>query len=227
MRIPRTSSDPAMSYPQAGPTRLALLPSRGPTLHTRPYRSRTHCGARDDTAPHRTDADSGATHARQEVPRGPSQAPLPRLPTTSPRRHRPMPRARTRPRRQARHPATTRIRTRPRPTTPRPRTPRGYRARHLLAVRPTHHPRRPVGPRPRRPRPVHHARSRACIHVQQERCRSSSARTRAALTSNDARRRGAKRGRCMSMQRPDLQLFTAGARSSRTARHNLYQGATL
>ena len=39
VRTPRTSSDPTAPYPQAGPARRALLPSRGTYLPTRPYRS--------------------------------------------------------------------------------------------------------------------------------------------------------------------------------------------
>ena len=110
-----------------------------------------------------------------------------------------MPRAHPRTRRQARHPATARIRARPRPTTPRPRPHRGHRPGYLLAVRPTHPARRPLGPRPRRPRPGHHARTRARIHMQPGRSRQSIARTTAALTSSDESRRTVMHRACRAL----------------------------
>ena len=154
--------------------------------------------ARDDR-PHGNAAVGAIDYTHGGGHHGPRQAPMPRLPPTSPRRHHPMPRAHPRTRPGTRHQGPTRIRTRPRPTTPRPRPHRGGRPCHLLAVRPTHPARRPLGPRPRRPRPVHHARPRARIHMQPVRSRQSIARTAAALTSNDASRRA-------SMQGADLRL---------------------
>lgn len=141
----------------------------------------------------------GAIDRQQEVHRGPSQAPLPRLPPARPRRRDPVPRAHPCPRRQARHQATARIWHRTRPPTPRPRPPAPGRTPGVLAVRATHPPRPALRPRPRRPRPDHHARPRARIHMQQERCGTSVARTATALTSGDAVRSGTMHRACIAL----------------------------
>ena len=150
----------------------------GHLLSRTPLPQPQHRGARDDTAPHRTDADSGATHARQEVSRGASHAPLPRgwMPYAGPARHQPLPDPHPSTRQGARYHTRARVRCRPPTPTPCPSPHPPGRAASVLAVRPTHRRHRTLRPRAPRHRPVNHHGAGARKHVQPLGSRASRAR---------------------------------------------------
>ena len=215
MRTPRTSSDPTVPYPQAGPTRIGSPAVAGHHAHPHvPSACSPTVSARDDR-PHGNAAVGAIDYTHGGGHHGPRQAPMPRARVHSamPARSLPMPRTHTGTRPGARHHGTARVRHRPPTPTPRPRPPRAGGPGHLLAVRYPHRPERTLGLGTRRSRQNDHARTRAREHMQQERGRTISARTRAALTTLGTQDRRSMRStaqRCDLRKRDARPVDTSG-----------------
>ena len=204
MRTPRTSSDPTVPYPQAGPTRVGSPAVAGHHAHPHvPSACSPTVSARDDR-PHGNAAVGAIDYTHGGRHHGPRQTPMPRARVHSamPARRLPMPRTHAGTRPGARHHGAARVRHLPPTPAPRPRPPRAGGPGHLLAVRYPHRPERTLGLGTRRSRQDDHARTRAREHMQQERGRTISARARAALTTLGTQDRRAMRS---TAQRCDLR----------------------